>query len=106
MFQLSVDPRTGQALAAAAKVGLLSRLFDYDDDTAKHARLAELPMSLSGAVVAAELAAGGMAVKADFSTEGGIPSYEIEVAGQEGIRQVVIDATNGRVLRTTDLTSD
>ncbi len=101
---LTIDPRTG--VVAAQEPGLVERLIDDDDDAEEHAGLAQLPLSLTDAVAAAELATGGTATKAELESEDGAAAYEVDVAVADGIQTVVIDGTSGAVMPDDDSEDD
>lgn len=55
-------------------------------------------VTITQAIATAEQHGNGRAVEAEL--EGGVhgPYYEVKVAGQNGVRKVYVDATDGKVL--------
>ncbi len=79
----------GVALASADNEG------DIDAAT-----LARAKISLTQAIATAEQETGGRAVSADLRAENGMPRIEVETAGPQGPRTVVVDAQSGHVAAT------
>ena len=81
---------TGAALAA-----------DRDNDRDAKA-LQGAKITLVEAIATAEQQAGGRAVSADIEQERGLTLIEVEVAGPQGVRTIMVDAQTGQVTATRD----
>lgn len=60
--------------------------------------LAQAKITLAQAVAAAEQHAGGQATKAELERRQGRMAFEVEVVKGRAVSNVVVDATDGRVL--------
>jgi uncharacterized membrane protein YkoI len=76
-------------------------VFDSDDrrkDQAAFARLETSPMTLAGAIDAAERETRGRAGKAAVKTQFGSTLFEISVVKDLVLQSVVVDPANGKVV--------
>jgi len=85
------------ATGIASGVALASADNEGDIDAAT---LARATISLTQAIATAEQQTGGRAVSADLRAENGVPRIEVETAGPQGAKTVVVDAQSGRVATT------
>ncbi len=86
-------------LATEAAAGLAyAKEGDHRDNEA--ATLAAAKVTLQQAISTAEQQAGGRAVSADLEQKNGVPQIEVEVASQQGVKTVLIDARTGQVTST------
>lgn len=63
--------------------------------------LAQANITLAQAVGAAEQHAGGRATKAELERREGKAAFEVEVVNGQAVSNVVVDATDGRILAST-----
>ena len=86
VHEVTIDPQTGTILKTEIEP----------------AEADEVPpdgsVEIAAAISAAEAAADGTAIEAEFETEDGLAIYEVEVAGNETLLEVTVDATTGDVL--------
>ena len=100
------------ALAAFATLltlgtaGEIAHAADRDQDQRDTAALANMKVTLQQAIATAEQQAGGRAVGADVSQENGATRIAVEVAGQAGVKTVLIDGQSGKVTATHDAGQD
>lgn len=91
------------ALAVLLATGAASGLAyarDRDHRDNDPATLAAAKVTLQEAISTAEQQAGGRAVSADLQQEKGVPQFEVEVAGQQGMKTVLVNAQTGQVTAT------
>lgn len=87
-------------LAAASATGITVFAAERGDNEKDAAMLATATVTLQQAVATAEQQAGGRAVSADLAQEKGAVQYEVEVAGAQGVKTVLVDAKTGQVSAT------
>ncbi len=85
------------ATGAAGGLAFAKESGRQDNDAAK---LASAKVTLQQAIAMAEQQAGGQAVSADFQQEKGVARIEVEVAGPQGVKTVLVDAQTGQVTTT------
>jgi len=91
------------ALAAALAIGAAGGIAKAQDrDGRDAAALAGMKVTLQQAIATAEGQAGGRAVGADVSQEGGVTRISVEVAGPQGVKTVLVDGATGQVTATRD----
>ncbi len=86
------------ALALLLIAGSLGYAQAKDDgqDGRDAAALAGMKVTLTQAIAVAEQQAGGKAVGADVSQQGGTTRIAVEVAGPQGVKTVLVDAQTGQ----------
>jgi uncharacterized membrane protein YkoI len=87
-------------VVATGAAGGMARAEDRDSRDA--AALANMRVTLQQAIATAEGQAGGRAIGADVSQEGGTPRISVEVAGPQGVKTVLVDGATGQVTATRD----
>ena len=92
-------PLTLAALLATGTVAGVAIAKENGHENAA-AALANAKITLQQAITTAEQQAGGRAVSADLQQEKGISQIEIEVAGQQGVKSVLVNAQTGQVTAT------
>ncbi len=91
------------ALAAALATGAAGGIAQAQDrDGRDAAALAGVKVTLQQAIATAEGQAGGRAVGADVSQEGGVTRISVEVSGPQGVKTVLVDGATGQVTATRD----
>ncbi len=85
------------ATGAASGIALAAENGHKENDAAM---LASAKVTLQQAITTAEQQAGGRAVSADLKQEKGVARIEVEVAGPQGAKTVLVDAQNGQVTAT------
>lgn len=88
---LAVGAASGTALAQ-----------NRDQDSRDIAALATMKVTLQQAIATAESQAGGRAVGADVSQQGGATRISVEVASPQGVKTVMVDGATGQVTATRD----
>ncbi len=81
-------------LGATAQIGYASERSERQNDAAA---LANAKVTLQQAVATAEQQAGGRAASADLQQDKGVPQFEVEVVGQQGVKTVLVNAQTGTV---------
>ncbi len=71
-------------------------------DSRDIAALATMKLTLPQAIAAAEQSAGGRALSADLSHEGGTDHIAVEIAGPQGVKTVLVDGQTGQVTASKD----
>ena len=89
-------------LLAMGTAGGIAHAKDNDRDGQDAAALAGMKVTLSQAIAMAEGQAGGRAVGADVSQEGGATRIAVEVVGPQGVKTVMVDGATGQVTATRD----
>jgi uncharacterized membrane protein YkoI len=89
-----------KAIIAATVLALGAGTAAYAKDGGNHAAadLARAKITLAQAVAAAEQHAGGQATKAELERHKGKMAFEVEVVKGRAVSNVLIDATDGKVL--------
>ena len=86
VHEVTIDPQTGTILKTEIEA----------------AEAGEVPpdgsMEIAVAIAAAEAAGSGTAIEAEFEIEDGMAVYEVEVAGNDTVVEVTVDAATGDVL--------
>ncbi len=100
MKTIHAIPLALAGLLAFGAVGSIARAAERNQDQADVAALASMKVTLPQAIATAEQQAGGKAVGADVVQENGATSIAVEVAGQSGVKTVLIDAQSGKVTAT------
>lgn len=93
------------ALLAIGAAGSAAHAEDRDGNQNRRdaAALANMRVTLPQTITTAEQqVAGGRAVGADVSQEGGGTRIAVEVVGPQGVRTVLVDAQTGQVTATRD----
>ena len=93
------------ALAVVAAIGAASGIAqaqNRDQDSRDVAALAIMKVTLQQAIATAESQAGGRAVGADVSQQGGATGISVAVAGPQGVKTVFVDGATGQVTATRD----
>jgi len=97
-----VDPLSGKVLKVSRPgfFGAIGNLFDDDrrEDQAALARLEASPMTLAGAIAAAERETGGRAVKAALKSKDGQTLFEVGVVRDSARQKVMVDPATGKVV--------
>lgn len=75
-------------------------------DKADQAMLANAKVTLQQAIATAEQQTGGRAVSADLNQKQGMARFSVEIAGQQGVRTVLVDAQTGQVTATNAVDQD
>ncbi|MEQ8693967.1 MAG: PepSY domain-containing protein [Gammaproteobacteria bacterium] len=92
-------------LASGAIVGIddndRTMKFSDSEDRSKLTQLASSSMTLASAIAVAEQHVGGKAVEATFEDEDGTAQFEIQVSKGNTLHKVMIDRTNGTVLKVS-----
>ncbi len=94
------------ALAAVAAIGGGAWAQGRGEDSRDAAALAGMRVTLQQAIATAEGQAGGRAVGADVSQQGGATRISVEVAGPQGVKTVMVDGATGQVTATRDSGGD
>ena len=102
MYKKRVLPVALAALVATGAVGGLAFAQERREADKDAAALANAKVTLQQAITTAEQQAGGRAVSADIEQERGATRIEVEVAGLQGVRTVMVDAQTGQVTATRD----
>jgi uncharacterized membrane protein YkoI len=90
------------ALLAVSTAGVLAHAETRDNDTRDTAALATMKVTLQQAIATAEQQAGGRAVGADVSQQGGTTRISVEIGGPQGVKTVMVDGQSGQVTATHD----
>jgi uncharacterized membrane protein YkoI len=93
------------ALAAAVAIGAaggIAHAQNRDQDGRDAAALAGMKVTLTQAIATAEGQTGSRAIGADVSQEGGVTRIQVEVAGPQGVKTVLVDGATGQVTATRD----
>ncbi len=91
------------ALAVALAIGAAGGMAQAQDRDGRDATaLAGMKVTLQQAITTAEGQTGGRAVGADVSQEGGVTRIQVEVAGPQGVKTVLVDGATGQVTATRD----
>ena len=85
------------ATGAASGSAFAKESGHQDNDAAA---LANTKVTLQQAIATAEQQAGGRAVSADLKQEKGVAQIEVEIAGPQGAKTVLVDAQTGQVTAT------
>ncbi len=91
-------PAAIAAIALTAVGGVAFAAVQYGDDADEVAAARSAPVSLAEAVASAERGAGGKALDASIEVGPGGAHYEVTVATATDIKDVTVNATDGRVL--------
>lgn len=97
--EVLVDAASGNVVRVATP--WFANVFDREDhrkDQAAFAQLSASAATLMGAIDAAEKAAGGRAVKAEFKSRYGSALFEVSVIKDWTKQKVLVDAATGRVV--------
>lgn len=89
-------------LAAALVAGALAMagaVYAWEDDAVGRTAPA---VSITQAIATAEQHGNGRAVEAELERGAHGPYYEVEVVGRDGVREIHVDATDGKVLATRE----
>lgn len=97
--EVFVDPASGK-ITRTDDEGMIAKVFDSEDQ-AEFAMLAASPVTLAAAIVTAEQETAGKAVEAAFENEDGTMLFEIEVAKDKAVHNVMIDAASGKVVKVS-----
>ena len=95
LTEVLIDPASGQILKTRSE-GLIGRLLEREDK-ADMARINSAPTTLATAVTAAEQHVGGKAIEASFDGEDGHAVYKVEVAKDNAVKKVRVNAQTGAV---------
>ncbi|WP_426051529.1 PepSY domain-containing protein [Brevundimonas sp. SL161] len=87
------------ALVLTAVGGAAFAAVQYGDEADEVAAARAAPISLSQAVTAAETAAVGKAIEATLEIDHTGAYYEVSVATEVDLKDVIVSATDGRVLQ-------
>jgi uncharacterized membrane protein YkoI len=89
------------AIATIAALGAAAGVAYAEDkpDSQEMAKLMEAKTSLAQAIAIAEKETGGKAINADFGSEDGVTTLEVEVLKDKNVSKVVVDAETGKVLK-------
>ena len=90
------------ALLAVGAAGGTALAQNRNQDSRDIAALATMKVTLQQAIATAEGQAGGRAVGADVSQQGGATRILVEVAGPQGVKTVTVDGATGQVTATRD----
>jgi len=93
------------ALAVAVAIGAaggIAHAQNRDQDGRNAAAIAGMKVTLTQAIATAEGQTGGRAIGADVSQEGGATRIQVEVAGPQGFKTVLVDGATGQVTATRD----
>lgn len=74
---------------------------DDDDEWSDDFDLSEVSVSAASALDVATNETNGTAVELELGTTSGTPAYDILTVGPNGVSTVVVDATNGSIVRTS-----
>ena len=90
------------AFAALLATGAASGVALAEENGHKNdaAMLANAKITLQQAIATAEQQSGGRAVSADLKQEKGMPQIEVEIAGPQGAKTVLVNAQTGQVTAT------
>ena len=88
------------ALLATGAAGGVALAEENGHHATDAAMLASAKVTLQQAITTAEQQAGGRAVSADLKQEKGVAQIEIEVAGPQGAKTVLVNAQTGQVAAT------
>ncbi len=91
------------ATGAASGIALAEENGHKQNDAAM---LASAKITLQQAITTAEQQAGGRAVSADLTQEKGTAQIEVEVAGPQGTKTVLVNAQTGQVTATNAADQD
>ncbi len=94
-------PLAMAAVLMTATIGGSALAADRDGDR-EAAALQGAKVSLTQAIATAEGQTGGRAIGADVSQEGGVTRIQVEVAGPQGFKTVLVDGATGQVTATRD----
>lgn len=98
-----VDPASGNVLRVHTPgfIASIANVFDRDDqrkDQAAFAQLEASPMTLAGAIEAAEKETGGRAVEAALKSQYGSALFEVRVVKDLAPQKVLVDLATGKVV--------
>lgn len=93
IHEVAIDPQTGGLLTTQIET---AESDDLPPDGA---------IDIKTALAAAEVAGNGTVIEAEFEIENGQAIYDVEVAGDDGILSVTVDAASGEVM-TVDADGD
>lgn len=94
-----VDPATGKVVRVEDE-GLISRVFEREDRDAV-AKLKGLQTTLGTAITLAEQRTDGKAIEAEYGDEDDRAVFEVEVAKDDALHKVEIDAASGEVTKVS-----
>lgn len=100
IYKKRILPIALAALAATGAAGGVAFAKESGHQDNDAAALAGAKVTLQQAIATAEQQANGRAVSADLKQERGITRIEVEVAGPQGVRTVLVDAQTGQVTAT------
>lgn len=100
MNKKRILPFTLAALIAGSAVGGAALAKESGHADPDMQAIAKAKVSLQQAIATAEQQTSGRAVSADLDEQNGVPRIEVEVAGPQGIKTVLVDAETGRVTAT------
>jgi len=107
MNKIRVIPIALAAVIAVSALGVNAYAAERgDQDKADQAMLANAKVTLQQAIATAEQQTGGRAVSADLNQEQGAARFSVEVAGQQGVKTVLVDAQTGQVTATNAADQD
>lgn len=101
-----IAPVALATLLVLGAAGGIAHAADRDQDQRDTAALATMKVTLQQAITTAEQQIGGRAVGADVSQENGGTRIAVEVAGQQGVKTVLVDGQSGKVTATHDAGQD
>lgn len=100
MYKRRILPVALAAVVITGAAGGLAFAKERGDAGNDAAALASTKVTLQQAIATAEQQAGGRAVSADIKQERGAARIEVEVAGPQGVKTVLVDAQSGQVTAT------
>ncbi len=89
------------AVLMTATIGGSALAADRDGDR-EAAALQGAKVSFTQAIAIAEGQTGGRAIGADVSQKAGVTRIQVEVAGPQGVKTVLVDGATGQVTATRD----
>jgi len=96
-----IDPASGNVVWESGFIGRVAAAFDWDDRRKEQALLAGLeasPMTLAGAIAAAEKETGGRAVKAGSADQYGSILFAVQLIKDAAMVRVHVDSASGKVI--------
>jgi uncharacterized membrane protein YkoI len=95
--EIYIDPASGKVVRTDEE-GLIARIFDREDQD-ELARLAASSTTLAAAIATAEQHTGGKAIEASADDDDDTLLFEVEIAKDNTVHEVMVDGATGEVVK-------